>query len=73
VTDRLLTAAEVAERLSVPVSWVRSHTRDGDIPHVKLGKYPRYEWPAVVLWIEEQRAGKWRKHQPTLTSSGRGV
>lgn len=66
--DRLLEAAEVAERLSVPVSWVRAETRAGRLPHLELGRYKRYEWPAVEAWLAEQRAGQWRKHRPAGTS-----
>jgi excisionase family DNA binding protein len=64
--DRLLTAAEVAERLSVPESWVRRETRAGRLPCLALGRYRRYEWPAVVEWLAEQRAGQWRKHEPKV-------
>jgi excisionase family DNA binding protein len=42
VSDRLLTATEVAELLAVPVSWVRESTRSGAMPHVELGRYRRY-------------------------------
>jgi excisionase family DNA binding protein len=42
VSDRLLTAAEVAEILAVPVSWVRESTRSGAMPHVQLGRHGRY-------------------------------
>jgi excisionase family DNA binding protein len=66
VSDRLLEAKEVAARLSVPESWVRAETRSGRLPHLTLGRYRRYQWPAVVAWLEEQRAGQWRKHQPKL-------
>lgn len=38
MTDRLLTADEVAELLAVPVSWVRESTRSGAMPHVELGR-----------------------------------
>lgn len=48
----LLDAKEVACRLGVPESWVRSNTRSGAIPHVQLGRYVRYSWPAVQAWIE---------------------
>jgi excisionase family DNA binding protein len=64
VTDRLLTAREVAERLSVPESWVRQESREGRMPCLRLGRYVRFEWTAVVEWLEEQRAGQWRKHRP---------
>ena len=73
MTERLLTAAEVSERLGVPESWVRRETREGRLPCLVLGRYRRYDWPAVVAWLEEQRARQWRKHMPTnlATSSPR--
>ena len=37
VTERLLTADEVAELLSVPVNWVRESTHSGAIPCVRSG------------------------------------
>ena len=52
--DRLLMAAEVANMLSVPVSWVREHTRLGEIPHIRLGRYVRYRYEAVRAWLETQ-------------------
>ncbi len=66
MSDRLLTASEVAERLSVPETWVRVETRAERIPHVKLGRYRRYDWDAVAGWLEEQQAGQWRKHRPSI-------
>jgi excisionase family DNA binding protein len=53
VTDRLLTANEVAEWLAVPVSWVRESTRSGAMPHVELGRYKRYREDDVARWLEE--------------------
>jgi excisionase family DNA binding protein len=64
VTDRLLSAAEVAELFSVPTSWVREQTRSGDIPHLRLGRYVRYEREEVLAWLTDQRAGGWRRHEP---------
>jgi excisionase family DNA binding protein len=66
VNDRLLTASELAERLSVPEGWVREQTRANAIPHLRLGRYRRYEWPAVATWLEGQRSGRWRKHRPSV-------
>ncbi len=64
--DRLLTASEVAELLSVPVSWVREHTRNGRIPHVQLGHYVRYREETVVSWIAQQEAGAFRRYRPQI-------
>lgn len=64
--ERLLAASEVADRLAVPERWVRERTRGGLIPHVRLGRYVRYEWTDVVAWLEEQKLGgaAWRKYRP---------
>jgi excisionase family DNA binding protein len=64
--DRLLNATEVAELLSVPVTWVYERTRANDIPHVRLGRYRRYRREAILDWLEEQEKGRFRKHQPAL-------
>jgi excisionase family DNA binding protein len=66
MSDRLLTANEVATHLSVPVTWVREQTRAGHLPHVKLGRYRRYRLDRVLAWVGEQEAGgaPWRKHRP---------
>jgi excisionase family DNA binding protein len=68
VTDHLLDAGEVAALLNVPISWVREQTRTGTIPHLRLGRYVRFERDAVVDWLEERRAGQWRKHKPQVPS-----
>jgi excisionase family DNA binding protein len=52
MTERLLTADDVAEFLSVPVSWVREATRSGAMPCVRLGRYVRFERDAVEAWLE---------------------
>jgi excisionase family DNA binding protein len=56
-SDRLLTADEVAEILSVKVSWVREATRDGRLPHITLGRYRRYRAREIEEFLESQRRG----------------
>jgi len=56
--ERLLTVQEVANLLHVPISWVYERTRRGgtdQLPHVKLGKYLRFEEGAVIDFIRKQR------------------
>jgi len=57
MSEHLLTAKEVAELLSVPESWVREATREGRLPHLKLGRYRRYERHAIESWLAAQRGG----------------
>jgi excisionase family DNA binding protein len=52
--DRLLTADDVAELLQVPVSWVRQHTRNGDLPNVVIGRYRRYRREEIMRYIEQR-------------------
>jgi excisionase family DNA binding protein len=51
VSDRLVDAAEVADRLGVPKSWVLESARSGAIPHVRLGRYVRFDVADVDAWI----------------------
>jgi excisionase family DNA binding protein len=57
-TGRLLTVRQVAELLQVPASWVYGRTRRrgrDQIPHLKLGKYLRFDEQAVQKFLEDQR------------------
>jgi excisionase family DNA binding protein len=47
VTDRLLTAAQLAERWQVPTSHVYRLAREGRIPTVELGRYRRWRLDQV--------------------------
>ena len=56
--EELLTPREVAKLLKVPVSWVYDHSRRRGrqrIPCVKLGKYLRFFWPEVEIWLRSLR------------------
>ncbi len=47
---KLIAVKELAEMLGVPISWIYQRTRmgAGAIPHVKFGKYVRFD-PVVVI------------------------
>lgn len=58
--DELLTVGEVANLLKVSRSWVYEHTRSRSIPkserlpHVKLGKYLRFEARTLRAFLEKK-------------------
>ena len=57
-SGQLLTVHEVAHLLHVPTSWVYEHTRrrnSDQLPHVKLGKYLRFEEATLTDFIQRQR------------------
>ncbi len=47
---KLVGAEAVAAQLGVPVSWVRASARRGEIPHVRLGHYVRFDPSEVDSW-----------------------
>jgi excisionase family DNA binding protein len=54
MSDRLLTAEQVADKLGVPKSWVYEQSRRGAIPTVTLGRYRRFRLEAIEEWITKQ-------------------
>jgi excisionase family DNA binding protein len=57
----LLTVDDVAALLKVSKSWVYEHTRSRNVPraeqlpHVKVGKYVRFERRALHAFLETRR------------------
>jgi excisionase family DNA binding protein len=57
----LLTVDDVAAVLKVSKSWVYEHTRSGrrpraeQLPHIKLGKYVRFEAQTVRMFLDKKR------------------
>ena len=61
----LVDAAAAAALLGVPRSWVLAQARAQRIPHVRLGRYVRFEPDELQAWWECRRRG------PGLRKSGR--
>lgn len=57
MSDRLLMAEDVADRLNVPVSWVYAAARRGQFPSVKNGRYVRFRPEDVETWIRNGGQG----------------
>jgi hypothetical protein len=59
-TLEVIDSVELAKRLSVPETWIRSRSnrkRTTDpIPHYRLGRYIRFSWGSVELndWLARQ-------------------
>ena len=51
----LIGITEMAEKLSVPCSWLYQRTRTGKIPHFKIGKYVRFDMDQVMEWIQKKQ------------------
>jgi len=55
--NALLTAAEVAELLSVPTSWVYAEARAGRLPHIRIGRYRRFSLESIEEWTKNLERG----------------
>ena len=68
----LLTVEDVAALLKVSKSWVYEHTRarnaprSAQLPHVKIGKYVRFDPRLVRAFIDRQMSGRDRAHGTTM-------
>jgi len=63
VQFEVIDSEELARRLVLPESWVRDHVRgrcDDPIPHIKVGRYIRFEWGSreLVEWWSRHRVSK---------------
>jgi hypothetical protein len=46
--------------LNVPPSWVLAEARADRIPHVRLGRYVRFEADELTVWWRSRARGPWR-------------
>jgi excisionase family DNA binding protein len=58
----LLDAEQAAELLNVPKSWVLAEARADRIPHVRLGKYVRFEADVLEEWWRSRASGPQRRN-----------
>jgi len=58
MSDRLLTAPQVAERLQLTTDRIYALAREDDIPHLRLGRTLRFRAESIDRWLQQQeRAG----------------
>jgi excisionase family DNA binding protein len=50
-----LTIDEAAALIRVPKSWLYERTRTNTVPHVKLGKYLRFDQEEFLTWARQFR------------------
>jgi len=56
----LLDAAQAGELLGVPKSWVLAEARADRIPHVRLGRYVRFDPEQLERWWRARAQGPQR-------------
>ncbi|HEX5307631.1 MAG TPA: helix-turn-helix domain-containing protein [Solirubrobacteraceae bacterium] len=53
----LLDARQAAAILNVPASWIAAEARAGRIPHVRLGRYVRFNSDELMRWCDGRTIG----------------
>ena len=59
--QELLTVAEIAKQLKVPLSWVYIKSREkgaNGIPKIRVGKYLRFDPEQVMDWLKRNSKDK---------------
>ncbi len=55
-----LNARQVGAHLGVPHTWILAEARANRIPHVRLGKYVRFDLDDIEAWWEARKQGPQR-------------
>jgi Helix-turn-helix domain len=66
----ILTPEELAERLKVSVAWITEKRRPrcpNPIPALPIGKQIRFDWDAVIKWLEDCAAADAKNLQERRT------
>jgi excisionase family DNA binding protein len=53
----LLDSGQAAAILNVPRSWIAAEARAGRIPHVRLGRYVRFNRDELIAWCDGRSVG----------------
>jgi excisionase family DNA binding protein len=56
----LMDARQAGRLLNVPPSWVLAEARADRIPHIRLGRYVRFDADELAVWWRSRRRGPWR-------------
>jgi excisionase family DNA binding protein len=69
----LLDAKGAAALLNVPATWVLAEARADRIPHVRLGRYVRFDAGELHAWWLSRRRGPWRSRGSAAETARTGA
>ena len=61
----LLDATAAGALLGVPATWMLAEARAERIPHVRLGRYVRFDAGELEAWWRARARGPWRRRTGT--------
>ena len=65
-----LTVEEAADLLRVKISWLYERTRTNEVPHLKIGKYLRFDRKELLAWTRQFRRDGRGRRQPQPKEKG---
>ena len=57
IEDVIFDVKGLAEYLKVEESWVYQKIHSGELPHYKMGKYPRFRKSKIDEWLRQSEKG----------------
>jgi excisionase family DNA binding protein len=72
MTSALIDAKAAGELLGVPASWVLEEARHDRIPHIRLGRYVRFDADELLAWARNRSRGP-SYYQQQQTNGGPGA
>jgi excisionase family DNA binding protein len=61
--DTIFDVKGLAEYLRVEESWVYQKIHSGELPHYKMGKYPRFRKSIIDDWLQQREKGNGKNPQ----------
>lgn len=58
MTARLIDARAAGELLGVPHTWLLRQARRDAVPHVRLGRYIRFDADELLAWVRNRQRGR---------------
>jgi excisionase family DNA binding protein len=65
----LLDAEQAGRLLNVPSTWLLAEARADRIPHVRLGRYVRFDAAELEVWWRARARGPWRARGAAASSA----
>jgi hypothetical protein len=57
ISNRLIDAKQAGELLSVPHTWLLEQARRDAVPHIRLGRYVRFDPDQLLAWARRRARG----------------
>jgi excisionase family DNA binding protein len=67
---QLLDAEQAGQLLNVPATWLLAEARADRVPHVRLGRYVRFDGDELEAWWRARVRGPWRSRGAAARTAG---